>query len=372
MLKDTCVFTIISKNYISYARTLFNSFSKYNPGIKMFALLADKVDGYFDIEKESFEIIEADTLGIDNFGSFSFKYNIVEFNTAVKPFFFKHLFVKCNFKKVVYFDPDILFFKSILEIFDLLDRYSIVLTPHIITPLPDDKRTPQDIDILKAGCFNLGFIGLSNGPNVYRLLCWWTERLYDKCLQAPLFGYAVDQTWLSLVTSFFDDYFILKDPGYNVAYWNLHERVISKKEEFLVNKRPLYFFHFSGFNPDDLTRISSFQNRFKLIDVPELREIFEIYKKSLVDNGYYRTYKLPYYYGFLKNGLRINKFMRRIYWGIDVDNYKKFGNPYEGFCKKVLTIVSLKTFLKKRFLLALLDTFFIYVRNILFRKNIWS
>lgn len=370
MPKDACVFTIISKNYISYARTLFNSFLKYNPGVKMLVLLADKVDGYFDIKKESFEIIEADTLDICDFESFSFKYNIVEFNTAVKPFFFKYLFAKYNFKKVVYFDPDILFFKSILEIFDLLDRYSIVLTPHIISPLPDDKRIPQDIDILKAGCFNLGFIGLSNSPNVDRLLSWWAQRLYDKCLQAPLFGYDVDQAWLSLVTSFFDDYFILKDPGYNVAYWNLHERVISKNEEFLVNNKPLYFFHFSGFNPDDLTKISSFQNRFKVSDIPGLSKIFQIYKESLVDNGYYYTCKLPYHYGFLKNGLRITNFMRRLYWGLDVD-YKRFGNPYEGFYKKVFTTVSLKAFFKKRFLLALLDTLFMHTRNILFRKNIW-
>ena len=32
-----------------------------------------------------------------------------------------------------------------------------------------------------------------------------------------------DQRWIDFVPSLFD-HFILKDPTYNVAYWNLHER----------------------------------------------------------------------------------------------------------------------------------------------------
>ena len=58
-----------------------------------------------------------------------------------------------------------------------------------------------------------------------------------------------DQRWVDFAPSFFD-HFILKDPTYNVAYWNLHERDLEWTDgRYLVNGQPLTFFHFSGFVP---------------------------------------------------------------------------------------------------------------------------
>ena len=142
-MNDSCLFTIISKNYIAYARTLMKSFSEHNEGVKTFVLLADKIDGYFDRSTENFELIEADQLGIKDFESFSFKYNIVEFNTAVKPYFFEYLFSRYGFKKIIYLDPDILVLRSLKEIFESLDNYSIILTPHITSPLPEQGTVPR-------------------------------------------------------------------------------------------------------------------------------------------------------------------------------------------------------------------------------------
>ncbi len=360
-MKDACLFTIISKNYISSARVLIKSFLKYHPEVKTFVLLADKIDGYFEPEKEPFEVIEADSLGIKDFDAFSFKYNIVEFNTAVKPFFFEYLFSHYGYKKIIYLDPDIVVFRPLAEIFESLDGFSIILTPHILSPLPDDGRSPRDIDMLKVGCFNLGFIGLSQTKNTGQFLSWWKDRLYDKCLQAPLSGYAVDQIWPSLVPCFFDDYYILRSPGYNVAYWNLHERTITQKQrEYFINKTPLYFFHFSGFDPGNLNKISKYQNRFELKDIPPLGELFEMYKDLLMREGYRESRLWPYHYGFFRNGSRISEIARGIYWGLDISS-ESMSDPYDGFYRKLFGVLNLKSLFKERFLRAMTDKFLIYV-----------
>lgn len=370
MKNESCIFTIVSKNYISHARVLINSFLKFHRDVKAFVLLADKVDGYFLHEKEPFNVIEADSLGIEDFNSFSFKYNIVEFNTAVKPFFFEYLFSKYGFRKVVYLDPDIVVFRELAEIFEALDTYSIVLTPHITSPIPDDDRVPKEIDILKAGVFNLGFLGLSGGDNTVKLLSWWKRRLYDKCLQAPLSGYAVDQIWMSLVPCLFDNYLILKNPGYNVAYWNLHERAITKRnEEYLVNGGPLYFFHFSGFSPDKRDVISKYQNRFGPIDsLSALNELCQTYNKLLNENGYHESSKWPYSYGFFKNGSVIPDFVRVIYWSLGT-NSLRFGNPFDSFYKTFFKSGNLRLLFRQRFFRALANWLYMYLWKLRLKRK---
>jgi hypothetical protein len=368
-MSNTCICTIASKNYLPHARVLMKSFLRFHPVVKTFVLLADKVDGYFDPADEPFEVLEADSLGIKDFDSFSFKYNIVEFNTAVKPFFLDHLFSQRGFTKILYFDPDIVVFNELTRIFDLLDNYSIVLTPHITQPLPDDGRVPRDIDILKVGCFNLGFIGLAKSKNSGRLLSWWKERLYDTCLQGPVSGYAVDQVWISLVPCLFDDYYILRDPGYNIAYWNLHERTITKEQdEFLINRTPLYFFHFSGINIANLERISKYQNRFTLTHFPVLKELLEMYKNSLMQNGFNDAAKWPYKYGFSSTGKQISDVTRGIFWGLGVDS-EEFGNPFENFYRKFLHVQNVRRLCTDRFLRAMLDKLAMKAWNFMLKRK---
>jgi glycosyltransferase involved in cell wall biosynthesis len=58
---------------------------------------------------------------------------------------------------------------------------------------------------------------------------------------------------------------ILRDPSYDVAYWNLPDRLIELAEggEWLVNGKALSFFHFSGFDPSKPTVLSKHENRIR-------------------------------------------------------------------------------------------------------------
>src|SRR5688572_23769768 len=123
--------TIISKNYISYARTLANSFLAHHPGSPFFVLLVDRIDSHFEPESEKFHLTGIDALDIPDLSRFCFQYTILELNTAVKPYFLSHLLDKYGFKKLIYFDPDIIITENLSELSTLLDQHSIILTPHL-------------------------------------------------------------------------------------------------------------------------------------------------------------------------------------------------------------------------------------------------
>jgi hypothetical protein len=65
----------------------------------------------------------------------------------------------------------------------------------------------------------------------------------------------VDQRWLDLLAASSYTVGVVRDPGFNVAYWNLHERKLALDDNgtWSVNKQPLKFFHFSGFDRERLT-----------------------------------------------------------------------------------------------------------------------
>ena len=102
-----------------------------------FVLLVDEVNDYFKPEEERFCLVELDKLNIPDIKSFCFKYNILELNTAVKPYFLLHLFDRYHINRLIYFDPDILITEKVSHLFELLGSYSVILVPHITEPIED-------------------------------------------------------------------------------------------------------------------------------------------------------------------------------------------------------------------------------------------
>lgn len=319
--------TIIAKNYLGMARVLAESFQKHNPGCPFFVLLLDPVDGYFAPEKESFRLLETRQLAIPNLESFLFKYSILEASTAVKPTLLKKLFAEHDVQKLIYLDPDILVLSSLKELAALLGEYSVVLTPHITRPYPDAAK-PGDHDILQAGSYNLGFIGLQNTAVTQQLLNWWEDKLYHHGLVAFDRNMFVDQRWMDLAPALFGDIKILREPGYNVAYWNLHERQVSLQgEQVLVNGNPCRFFHFSGFNPEDMSVVSKHQNRFKMRELGDTKSLFARYRDLVLDRNWKESKNWPYTYDFFDNGIRIPESARRLYWSLG-EQAEGLGDPF--------------------------------------------
>ena len=60
----------------------------------------------------------------------------------------------------VYLDPDIYVTSQLEELTNILGKEGdIILTPHLLAPIFDDM-SPSEHSIMKAGVYNLGFLGL--------------------------------------------------------------------------------------------------------------------------------------------------------------------------------------------------------------------
>ncbi len=318
MSKKGAVCTIVAKNYLAQARVLMESVRRWNPELLRIVILVDRIEGRFDPSKEPFEVLLSEDLNIPKSKWFHFKYTVLELSTAVKPYVLEFLFHRYELDKVIYFDPDIKLYASLQPLLDTLDRASAVLTPHLADPIEDDLQ-PSELDILRTGTYNLGFIGLSARPESHRFLKWWQRKLYDLCVVDPPRGLFVDQRWMDLVPGLFDGIAIIREPGYNVAYWNLNSRQIDRFEDSLrVNGQPLYFFHFSGFDPKDPETFSRHQNRFRLSALePITQEVVLSYRDELLSRGFDVCRTWPYAYGQFSNGLPIPDIGRPLHYEAD-------------------------------------------------------
>ena len=181
MSSSVAVCTIVAKNYLPFARVLMSSLKQANPDFRRFVILADDVNGYFEPAAEDFELIFSEDIGIPKSKWFHFKYTILELSTAVKPYVLEHLLTRYNLSKVIYLDPDIRIYRSLDGLARGLDSANMLLTPHLTAPL-DSGNHPDDLDILRSGSYNLGFIALTGAPEMRRFLAWWQEKLYDHCV----------------------------------------------------------------------------------------------------------------------------------------------------------------------------------------------
>jgi len=304
--------TIVSANYLHFGWTLAESFLKLHPDDEFHLLLVDQLPKDFISCNPKVQVVEVEKLGLPSFRSLAFKFDILELNTGVKPSFLKYLFTR-GADKVIYFDPDIYLFQSVELIYKALDTASIVVTPHLLFPTPDPE-TMYEKDLLIAGVFNLGFVAVANSAQGKRFLDWWEERCLKLGFNDLRSGLFVDQKWMNFVPCFFDEVCILREPGCNVAYWNLQERSLSLEDGvYHVNgSSPLVFFHYSGFSPKSPERLSSKLRAPQTIN-DVLKRLLAFYGECLEANGARKYEKYQYAYANFSDGSLIPLLARRLY-----------------------------------------------------------
>lgn len=310
----TRVFTIIARNYLAHARVLAASLARHNPGTRLHVVVLDDHNRTIAPEP-SFAIIRADELPFDppsDFYTMAAIYDVTELATAIKPWAFAHLFDR-GASVAIYLDPDIEIFDSLGSLEALTQKHGILLTPHITEPLPRDGKRPDERDLLIAGIYNLGFLALS-ADATKTFLPWWRERLRRDCLNNPAQGLFVDQKWIDFAFALFEPG-ILKDPGHNVAYWNLPHRTLTRVgDRILVNGQPLRFFHYSGFSPRAPHLLSKHQHeslRIRLSETPLLAELCQRYAAAVEQAGFASSSATPYGFAETASGLPLDSRARR-------------------------------------------------------------
>ena len=321
--------TIIARNYLSYATVLAESYRRHEPEARFYLLVVDGLPPDAHLPPDV-QLVDRKELALPGFFEMCFKYDVTELCTAVKPAFLSLLLNRYGEPSVAYFDPDILVLRPLEELKAAVSGADIVLIPHLLDPIPRDGRKPSEQDILIAGAYNLGFLALKASPEANRLLEWWGDRLEDGCRVDPAHGLFVDQRWMDLAPSLFPSAAVLRDPGYDVAYWNLHSRMVERGEAgFEVAGRPLSFFHFSGFDPRKPQQLSKHQTRIGVSRGSALAELLELYAELHQRHGHATCSSWTYGYSRFSNGAPVNLVFRRLYLGLDDAARQRFGNPFD-------------------------------------------
>ena len=327
-MKVLC-FSSFTFAYLNRARVLFASVRRFHPDWELVALITDEPpEGFeFDVRAEPFDrVVYVSDLDIPNLRSWLFKHDVVEVCTAVKgPF----LLQACGsgHDAVVYLDPDTVLFGSLEPVEDLLETHDILLTPHLLEP-NDEPLAIEDNDVatLRTGIYNLGFVAVWTSGEGARFAAWWSDRLLTHCYDDIPNGLFVDQRWCDHVPALFDKVKVLRDPGYNVASWNLSRREVSVEKDgrILVNGVPLRFWHFTklGEIGDAMTR------RYAGDNFP-VYELWRWYKREVaavtdpaIPDGWWA-------YGVYEDGRRIERAHRLLYRR-RLDLQVQYPDPYAG------------------------------------------
>lgn len=304
------VFTICSLNYLASAKCLANSIAQTNPTIKFVYIIADKLNGRLPIEYfNGVDYVEVEDLGIENLNELINAYNIIEFNTAIKPFAVKHLAQKYHTNKLVYLDPDIIVFDSLSQVFSNLDTYDFIVTPHILTPIFSDEFYPQQRGVLNTGIYNLGFIAINYNPESEKVIDWWALHMRSHGHCNSVIGEFYDQKIMNLLPIFSHKVLIEKNPGYNVAGWNIHEREITKaSNKYFINTVPLCFYHYSGFVTNKSLKLISNYNHLKTDFNEYMTEILELYRVALKNNKHEELKHENCYFNLKPNIHKVTRF----------------------------------------------------------------
>lgn len=300
------IFTISSLNYLSYDLQVKESFLRYNHDWEFIIYLLDKIPDTETLQKINRLRQEHNIHFVDEiaeympFLDFALKYNVYEFDTAIKPFVFDYLF-KNGVEKAIYIDPDIAFYNSIDELENKLNEFDIILTPHIRNPLKtfDSSKLSVPVEkLLLAGTYNLGFIAMKNSPNSLQCLDFWKRMLSEKGFHKPSEGLFCDQKWAEIFPVFFDKVYVLKDEGYNVSAWNLHEIDISKHDQvYFANDKKLVFYHFSGWRRDCSETVEDYLKNRHISNISQaLKDILQAYQDSILKHDLYSFVNISFFY----------------------------------------------------------------------------
>ncbi len=365
-MNKNVAFTIVAKNYIGLAKILEESLIHKNNDTDFFIIVADEFPENYDFESlPSNVLIAKNILNISNrdWLDMSFKYDLTEFCTSIKPASFLYFIENSKYQKILYFDPDIFIFNSLISIYDILETYSILLTPHISTIQEKFNGDLHESNILGSGVFNLGFCGIKRSDVSIKMLIWWNSRLKNKCFIDSYNFYFTDQKWMDFLPCYFNDndLCISRDLGLNIAPWNYFERkvylegdqlMVCNREEYInKNISKVIFVHFSGYNYNELkcgriiqNNISSLKN-FKDIEI-----LLNTYTNAIIEKrDLFDTYiNETYTYSNFENGVSITKLHRRLYRSL-VDNNYDFFNPFSTDYKTFYRLIYSKGMINRSF-----------------------
>lgn len=236
--------TISTADHLYKAFALYDSLVEIDKNAFLHILCVDKAK--VDVSGRNIRIYQLNEIKI-----LSSALNVIEkysgnkdkLRWSLKPVFLT-LLLQTEADKVIYLDNDIYFFGSYHFLFDLLNEYDFLLTPHYYSTNPNKEQNWFEANY-RVGLYNAGFVGVAK--SALKHLIWWTECCAYRCEKNSLRGMFDDQKYLDLIPVINERAQIVRHKGCNVADWNRSEVPRSEKagQLYLAEKDPLVFIHFN-------------------------------------------------------------------------------------------------------------------------------
>lgn len=247
---------ICTEEYLNYYRELYKSIKQHSPNAnQILYFIGTNVPTEFDEVQVDISdwYFECDT-----------KYNELTRICSLRARVVLDAFERGN-DNVIFCGAKLKFFDKPLELENAIEHFNAVVTPHIMKPLPEDGKFPSNEQVSFTGHVSTDLVAFKNTPEIVEFLEWQDEIMKIKC-QTSSKTY-LDQSWLNFLPFFVGNVKILRDPSYNVAYWNYKQRNLQKLHGSWVvdtaygSKWKLTCFQFSGLPLDNPEKISTHQDR---------------------------------------------------------------------------------------------------------------
>lgn len=288
--------TIITFSHLHFAKALHSSLQKHNipdNELNLYVLIVDINDISLIPKEPGIKYVTLAVLQKINLASSIVEKYLLDFDKlrwSFKPILLHYLIKKYN-SGFIYLDSDLYFYNTYDFLFNYLNDYSIILSPHFRCIEPEIN----EIDFLKnftEGIYNGGFIGAS--IKAIPALNWWATAVLYACLKDINIGLYDDQKYLDLLPALFPKIYSIEHEGCNIAAWNRDycKRVKLNDSIYINEKYPIVFIHFTTgtsiyikFGSDRLlfpylleyaATLDSYQKGIKYLDLIE-----QEYKKSL-------------------------------------------------------------------------------------------
>jgi hypothetical protein len=292
--QSICACTAIASNYFAFARVLADSFHRFHPSVPLYILVADSPAHGAAPTGEHDRFVTLEELQMPRMERMLIRYDRKQVLTAVKPALLRHV-LDCGYETAIYLDADMLVTANLDPVLNAVAGHAMTLTPHVGPAFAAAERLDLERALLFAGMYNAGFVGVTECDEARRFLDWWDRRLQTHCVDDIRAGLHFDQRWLDMAPALVGDLLLMRDPGVNVAYWNLPDlNVSSGPDGLLVNGTPLRLFHFSGFDPSQSQRVTRYVPSLRVEELGPVAGLFHQYAALLQAAGWNETRTRPW------------------------------------------------------------------------------
>ncbi len=279
--------TVATHAELALATALVNGWRQHTPGGRAVVCVLDRPAAEIHPAAFPFELLYAESLGIENFLSLAFRQRPEELALAILPFLLQFLHEEGE-SSVLVLEVDSWITGPLDSIFGALANASVLCLPRFLNAFPP-FQSPAAHALEHRGALDSGCFGLNLDRIPQDFLQAWTERCRKGIFWDPLRKILTNPQVDSLA-AYLDDVVTLRDPRVGVNRWNFPLRSLDPASAPVL-------YRFEGIDRERLSADPPGQNRFKVDLPPAFAAVLQTWRGRVEKADHARFRSLPYGYG---------------------------------------------------------------------------